>query len=408
MAYIYYKKWEPSDEEPYVELSNTQKDSDWTQWTSGTVSFSGEDIFVKDDKLELPSNCKSLFESCNLFGIPGFKLDTSNVASMERMFYNATKGVNKTLDMTSWDLSKVVTMSEMFAGNARFTSITFGSHPESTLLGNLSSMFAGYTSGTSIDMSGVNTEKVNTMASMFASCSNLTSISMGSTARVNTMSNMFFNCSKLTSLTFTDLDTENLTNTSTMFRNCSLQSFDFSSFNTHNVTDMSYMFNGAGFTSLDLSNFDTSNVTSITNMFNGASALTSLNLTSFDTTKLNNLNSLFRGCASLTELDLSSFDTSGITSTQNTFYACINLITIKVSPKWTMANVTSSGNMFTNCMSLTGGAGTTYADDNPRDKTYAHDDGGIGNPGYLTLVGWVEHELWIKEDGAWKQVEVYA
>ena len=407
MAYIYYKKWEPGDEEPYVELSNTQKDSDWVQWASGTVAFSDEDVFVTDATLVLPANCESLFESCNLFGIPGSKIDTSNVVSMKRMFYNASKGVNKTLDMSSWDLSKVVTMSEMFAGSPRFTSITFGSHPESTLLGNTSSMFYGYTSGTSIDMSGVNTEKVNTMASMFAGCTNLTSISMGSTARINTMSNMFYNCSRLTSLTFTDLNTENLTNTSSMFRNCSLQTFDFSNFNTHNVTDMSYMFNGAGFTSLDLSSFDTSNVTSITNMFNGASALTSLNLTSFDTTKLTNLNSLFRGCASLTELDLSSFNTSGVTSTQNTFYACTNLTTIKVSTKWTMTNVTSSGNMFTNCTSLVGSAGTTYDNSNPKDKTYAHEDGGVNNPGYLTLIGWVEYELWVKENDTWAPVEVY-
>ena len=40
--------------------------------------------------------------------------------------------------------------------------------------------------------------------------------------------------------------------------------------------------------------------------------------------------------------------------------------------------------MFNYCTSLVGGQGTTYNDSNPKDKTYAHIDGGTSNPGYFT------------------------
>ena len=40
--------------------------------------------------------------------------------------------------------------------------------------------------------------------------------------------------------------------------------------------------------------------------------------------------------------------------------------------------------MFTGCTSLVGGQGTAYNSSNPKDKTYAHIDGGTSNPGYFT------------------------
>ena len=40
--------------------------------------------------------------------------------------------------------------------------------------------------------------------------------------------------------------------------------------------------------------------------------------------------------------------------------------------------------MFDVCYSLVGGKGTAYSSSNPKDKTYAHIDGGPSNPGYFT------------------------
>ena len=77
-------------------------------------------------------------------------------------------------------------------------------------------------------------------------------------------------------------------------------------------------------------------------------------------------------------------NTSEVTKMIGMFYRCTNLRTIYVGSGWSTAAVTSSGYMFNNCTSLVGGQGTTWNDSNPKDKTYAHIDGGPSNPGYFT------------------------
>ena len=71
---------------------------------------------------------------------------------------------------------------------------------------------------------------------------------------------------------------KNVTNTGSMFYNCSsLTSLDLSNFNTSNVTDMNSMFYYCSdLISLDLSNFDTSKVTDMSGMFNRCPALETL------------------------------------------------------------------------------------------------------------------------------------
>ena len=96
------------------------------------------------------------------------------------------------------------------------------------------------------------------------------------------------------------------------------------------------------------------------------------------------MKSMFYGCTGLTSLDLSSFNTSNVTKMRYMFGDCSGLTTIIVGDGWSTAAVTESINMFSGCTSLVGGQGTTYNDSNPKDKTYAHIDGGPSNPGYFT------------------------
>ena len=111
----------------------------------------------------------------------------------------------------------------------------------------------------------LNTEKVTSMRSMFASCTNLTSLDVSKfdTRNVTDMGGMFLNCSSLTSLNVSKFDTRNVTDMRFMFHGCSsLTSIDVSKFRTQNVTDMYCMFYGcSSLTSLDVSKFDTRNVT---------------------------------------------------------------------------------------------------------------------------------------------------
>ena len=155
--------------------------------------------------------------------------------------------------------------------------------------------------------------------------------------------------------------------------------------NTADVTDMSAMFyNCPGLTSLDLSSLNTANVTVMTGMFQSCSGLTSLNLSGFNTANVTEMERMFSGCSSLTTLNLGSFNTAKVMRMQWMFYNCSELTTIYVGDGWSTAAVNTSSSMFSKCTSLVGGMGTTYSDSNPKDKTYAHIDGGPDNPGYFT------------------------
>ncbi|MDT2651627.1 immunoglobulin-like domain-containing protein, partial [Enterococcus hirae] len=89
------------------------------------------------------------------------------------------------------------------------------------------------------------------------------------TSNVTDMSKMFKGMSSITSLDVSGFDTSNVTNMNDMFWGMSsVTSLDVSGFDASNVTTMIYMFNGlSSVTSLDLSNFDTSKVTDRWNMF---------------------------------------------------------------------------------------------------------------------------------------------
>ena len=89
------------------------------------------------------------------------------------------------------------------------------------------------------------------------------------TSNVTDMSYMFNGCSSLTSLDVSNFDTSNVTNMSSMFGDCSkLTNLDLSNFDTSKVKNMLGMFyRCSSLTSLDLRNFDFSKVTSYNNMF---------------------------------------------------------------------------------------------------------------------------------------------
>ncbi|WP_228012177.1 DUF285 domain-containing protein [Enterococcus hirae] len=89
------------------------------------------------------------------------------------------------------------------------------------------------------------------------------------TSNVTDMSKMFKGMSSITSLDVSGFDTSNVTDMANMFRGMSsVTSLDVSGFDTSNVTTMENMFyNISSVTSLDLSVFDTSNVTTMQDMF---------------------------------------------------------------------------------------------------------------------------------------------
>ena len=206
------------------------------------------------------------------------------------------------------------------------------------------------------DLEYLNTENVTNMSSMFYNCSKLTSLDVTkfNTANVTDMSYMFDNCSKLTSLDVTNFNTEKVTSMSYMFSGCTnLTSLDVTKFNTANVSDTSDMFSDCSkLTSLDVSKFNTVNVTNMNSMFYNCSKLTSLDITSFNTEKVSDMSSMFSGCTKLTLLDVTKFNTAYVTKMPNMFASCSALTSLDVT-NFNTANVTTMNSMFYNCSKLT-------------------------------------------------------
>ena len=309
-------------------------------------------------------------------------LDTSNMTSMSRMFYNSKSLTN--IDLSGFDTSKVVTMSYMFDGCTNLENLDVTNFNTSKVT-NMYWMFSNLKKVTSLDLSNFNTKMVTNMFGLFRYCNSLKELDVSNfnTSMVKTMTGMFLGCKSLIKLDLSNFDTSNVTDMSSIFQECTnLKELDLSSFNTSNVTNMRSMFQNCGsLTNIDVSSFDTSKVVNMSNMFSGVIVRTldllnfdtskvtimsgmfgdakilSINLSSFDTSSVTDMSSMFYGCENLTKLDLSNFDTSKVTKTGSPygmFYGCSNLKTIYVSDLWNMSNVTNSENMFRDCRLLTG------------------------------------------------------
>ena len=110
------------------------------------------------------------------------------------------------------------------------------------------------------------------------------------------------------------------------------------------------------------------------------------NIGCLDTSAATSFMGMFSGCRSLAAIDMMGFDTSNVTDMSSMFEGCSSLVTIYASDKFVTTAVTASSDMFGDCFSLVGGAGTGYDSFNPSDKTYARIDGGrmSDSPGYFT------------------------
>ena len=87
---------------------------------------------------------------------------------------------------------------------------------------------------------------LSTMNSMFKDCENLIKIDLSKidSLKIESMSEIFKGCSKLTSVDFSNFQSPNLFNISSMFQDCSsLNEINLPDFNTNNLKDISNIFN---------------------------------------------------------------------------------------------------------------------------------------------------------------------
>ena len=280
-------------------------------------------------------------------------LNTSEVTDMSEMFSGCFSLTS--LDLSSFNTSAVTNMSDMFSGCSRLTELNVSNFNTSKVT-DMNKMFYGCSTLISLNLSNFNTSAVTNMSFMFYGCSSLTKLNVSSfnTSAVTSMDWMFKDCSNLTSLNLSNFNTSAVTKMERMFKDCSnLTSLNLSNFNTSAVTNMSYMFYGCSrLPNLDLSSFNTSAVTNMSDMFSGCSGLTSLNLSNFNISAVTSMDWMFSGCSGLKELNLSNFNTSKVTDYMSyMFSGCSSLKTIFNPNTW---RCEESQDMFKGCTQLKG------------------------------------------------------
>ena len=215
------------------------------------------------------------------------------------------------------DITEMIIDGKKVEANNEFTFQEKGKHKVyfyiKSQLVNISDMFKNIKSMIYISfLSNFNTEELMNMSDMFSGCSSLTSIDLSNFEfkNVMTMSSLFKGCSSLDSIDFPNSYTESLSTMSYMFLNCSsLKSIDLSYFNTKIVSSMSSLFNGcSSLESIDISNFNTKRVNSMESMFSGCSLLTSIDISNYNTKSLKNVDSMFYNCKNIIYLNIVSLN----------------------------------------------------------------------------------------------------
>lgn len=160
----------------------------------------------------------------------------------------------------SWDITKVIIKNKVIAKTCK-------------------NMFTGSSNVTSIDLTGLDTKNVESMANMFKDCRNLKDLDVSklNTSNVKDMFRMFYKCLVLPSLNLSSWKTSKVVDMYQMFYSChAIKTLNLSSFNTSNVRTMEQMFEYCEeLTTLDLTNFNTQKAETMY-MFNGSDKITSI------------------------------------------------------------------------------------------------------------------------------------
>ena len=155
---------------------------------------------------------------------------------------------------------------------------------------------------------------------------------------------IFAQCPTISYVDLSGIITQNITTIGSMFKGCSnLETVIFGdNFNTSNVTSMADMFRyDTKLVHVDFGNLNTSNVQYMSEIFSGCTSLTEIDISSFVTSSVKTVQSMFYGCSSLKTIYASSNFTipSNITST-DMFTHCDSLVG-ENGTKYTVAQITN-------------------------------------------------------------------
>lgn len=326
-------------------------DDNRAPWHNNREEITNIDII---DKIKPTSISDWFRESKNLELIKNIdNINTEDITDMSGMFAGCSSLTS--LDLSNTNASNVTNMRAMFSNCRKLVDLNL-ENLDTSKVTNMGYMFKDCDSLTTLDVSTLNTENVTEMPAMFEGCESLVSLDLSTfdTSNLSFAIAMFYECSSLEELNLSNFNTSGLIYTTSMFAGCSsLTNLDLSSFDTSSINEMTNMFrNCESLTNLDLRNFNTSQVKYMNGMFEGCSSLTNLDLSGFDVSKVTTMNYMFSGCSSLINLDLSNSETTYLKNARYMFEGCTSLINLDLS-NFNTVWVTDMISMFENCSSLT-------------------------------------------------------
>lgn len=256
------------------------------------------------------TNMRLMFYNAEKFNQP-VNFNTENVTEMQHMFDGAKK-FNQPL--TSFNTSNVTNMESMFQGAVDFNSSLANFNTDKVT--NMSGMFYQAKSFNQ-PVNHFNTSKVTTMSGLFANAEAFNQpIDHFDTRNVTSMSGMFRDAKNFNQ-SVSNFDTRNVTNIFSMFYGASNFDQSVSNFNTEKATNMQYMFSYATKFNHPVSSFNTKNVTDFLGMFAGASSFNQ-SVSNFNTEKAERVNSMFADASSFDQ-PIDNFNTSNVTNMSEMF-----------------------------------------------------------------------------------------
>jgi surface protein len=326
--------------------------------------------------------------------------DVSNVTDMSLLFC----GLNVTSDLSNWDVSNVTNMSGMFCGATGMESI---SNWDVSSVTNMYAMFTGSVSP-NLDLSNWDVSSVTDMSRMFDQATGVPQgISNWDVSSVTDMSYMFRQSSFSGDLSTWDVSS--VTNTENMFRLATSFNSDLSTWDVSSLSNASDMFHDATSFTSDLSSWQVSNVTNFVAMFRGASSFNS-NLSNWDVSSATDLSQMFWDVL-LFNSDLSNWSVSGVYGFSDMFHGAKNfesdLSSWDVSSavfmrsmfegvenftsdlsSWNVSSVVDMRNMFRQTPYFTSNL-SAWDVSNVTDMRYMFETSGLTEEDYSsTLVGW--------------------
>lgn len=256
------------------------------------------------------------------------KLNTSNVKSMNRMFYYVEKLTS--LDISNFEFDDLINAESMFAFCEDLKIIQLNEKARTDNLKVMDKMFKGCTSLQYINISNFDLSNVLTLDELFYGCNNLESLNI-SNIKINPLlqsaSGMFSDCFKLTSIDLSRFNFNSVKDANYMFNNCvNLKQVKLPN-KMVSLAHTNYMFNNCySITSLNLGFLEKAqNWSYAYEMFKNCKKLEKIEIPSITAFFLRGVQEMFNGCTNLKKIDFGQLETKNIYNITKMFYHCEKL-----------------------------------------------------------------------------------